>query len=366
MFSETEGGHMARPARPVICDEDTKARLLEIARSRKQQSGLNVRAKIILQCLDGKPVKEIAQSCGVSAVTVMRWKNRFIADGVAGLSDHERSGRPAVYQEEFKQSVLKKLEQAPPDGFAQWDGALLAHELGYSKHAIWRLLREQRISLARRRSWCISTDPEFVAKAADVVGLYLARNEKALVICVDEKPNIQALEFRTGYAVSSDRKLIRGLESTYVRNGTVNLFAALEVATGRIHGKTTDSSQKTKKGFLAFMDELLAELPGAEEYHVILDNHSIHKRHESWLAEHENVFFHYTPTSASWLNMVEIWLGILTRKSLRGASFASTELLCAHIGKFIEAYNQSAKPFVWKKREVRGAQLTNNVRNFCN
>ena len=357
---------MARPARRVVCDEDTKARLLEITRSRKQQAGLSTRVKIILQCLEGRPIKEIAQSCGVSAVTVIRWKNRFIADGMAGLSDHDRSGRPAVYQEEFRQSVLKKLEQAPPDGFGQWDGSLLARELGYSKHAIWRLLREHRISLARKRSWCISTDPEFVPKAADVVGLYLARDEKALVICVDEKPNMQALEFRTGYAVSSDRKLVRGLESTYTRHGTVNLFAALEVATGKIHGKTTDSSQKTKKGFRVFMEELLRELPAAEEYHVILDNHSIHKRHEAWLIEHENIFFHYTPTNASWLNMVEIWLGILTRKSLRGASFANTKALCAHIGKFIEAYNQTAKPFVWKKREVKGAQLTNNIRNFCN
>jgi len=330
---------MARPARRVICDETTKAKLFEIVRSRKQQSGLSLRVKIILQCLEGKAVKEIAGACTVCASTVIRWKNRFIEDGLPGLFDHFRSGRPAIYQEVFRQSVLKKLEQAPPDGFAQWDGALLARELGYSKHAIWRLLREQRISLARKRTWCISTDPEFVPKAADVVGLYLARDEKALVICVDEKPNIQALEFRTGYAVSADRKLVRAMESTYKRNGTVNLFAALEVMTGKVHGKTTDSSQKTKKGFLVFMDELLLELPSAEEYHVILDNHSIHKRHECWLAEHENVFFHYTPTSASWLNMVEIWLGILARKSLRGASFANTKALCEHIGKFIEAYN---------------------------
>ena len=357
---------MSRPSRRVVCDEDTKLELQAMAKSRKQPSGLGLRARIILQCLGNRSVKEIAQTCGVSAPTVIRWKNRFIESGVSGLFDESRSGRPAIYQETFKQSVLKKLEQAPPEGFAQWDGVLLARELGYSKHAIWRLLREQRISLARKRSWCISTDPEFVAKAADVVGLYLAQDEKALVICVDEKPNIQALEFRTGYAVSSDRKLIRGLESTYKRHGTVNLFAALEVATGRIHGKTTDSSQKTKKGFLAFMDELLAELPGAEEYHVILDNHSIHKRHGLWLAEHKNVFFHYTPTSASWMNMVEIWLGILKRKSLQGARFASTEALCEHIGKFMAAYNQTAKPFVWKKREVKGAQLANNVRNFCN
>jgi len=357
---------MARPARRVICDEATKAKLIEIARSRTQQSGLNLRVKIILQCLEGKPIKEIASACNVNATTVIRWKNRFIEKGISGLSDQSRSGRPATYQKEFKQSVLEKLEQPPPAGFAKWDGGLLSRELGYSKHAIWRLLREQRISLARKRTWCISTDPEFVAKAADIVGLYLARDEKALVVCVDEKPNMQALEFRTGYAVSSDRKLIRGLQSTYKRNGTVNLFAALEVATGKIHGKPTDSSQKNKQGFLAFMDELLAELPNAEEYHVILDNHSIHKRHELWLEEHKSVFFHYTPTSASWLNMVEIWLGILARKSLHGASFASTEGLSEHIRKFIEDYNQTAKPFVWKKRDVRGAQLTNNMRNFCN
>ena len=140
---------MARPARRVVCDESTKVQLLEIAKSRKQQSGLHLRAKIILKCLEGMPVKKIAENCDVSSATVIRWKNRFIVDGISGLSDHYRSGRPATYQEEFKRSVLEKLEQAPPDGFAQWDGTLLAQELGYSKHAIWRLLREQRISLVR-------------------------------------------------------------------------------------------------------------------------------------------------------------------------------------------------------------------------
>ena len=352
---------MARPSRRVVCDEATKAWLLEIAASRKQQSGLSLRVRIILQCLDSRPVKEVAENCGVSVVTVIRWKNRFIAAGMAGLSDQDRSGRPAVYQEEFKQAVLEKLEQAPPDGLGQWNGALLAQELGYSKHAIWRLLREQRISLARRRSWCINTDLEFVPKAADVVGLYLTRDEKALVICVDENPQTQ--EFRTGDAVGADRKLIRGLESAYKHPGTVNLFAALEIAAGKIHGKATGSSQKNQKDFLAFMDELLLVLPGAEEYHVILYNHSIHKQHELWLEKNENVFFHYTPTSAGWLNMVEIWLGILTRKS---SSFASSTALCGHIRQFIESYNQSVKPFVWKKREIKGVQLANNICNFCN
>ncbi len=199
-----------------------------------------------------------------------------------------------------------------------------------------------------------------------MVGLYLAPPENALVICVDENPNIQALGRTTGYAVSSDRKLVRALESTHKRNGTLNLYAALEVATGQIRGKTTEPAKKTKKGFLEFMDELFLELPESGEYHVIMDNRNIHKRHGLWLDEHPNVFFHYTPTSASWLNMVEIWFGILTLKSLRGASFSSTRELGAHIQAFQKEYSATAQPFVWKKRDIKGAQLTNSVKNFCN
>lgn len=357
---------MARPARLIDCTPGQRFELEAILKSRKQKSGLHLRVRMILQCLDGWKIADIAKANRVTPATVMRWKNRYIERGLSGLQDDVRSGRPTKYAQDFKVAILAKLEKEPPKGYAQWDGPLLAAETGYSKHAIWRLLRSQRISLARKRSWCVSTDPCFAAKAADVVGLYLGPPENALVVCVDEKPNIQALERSTGYAVSSDRKLVRALESTYKRNGTLNLFAALEVATGQIHSKTTDPAKKTKKGFLGFMDELLSELPESAEYHVIMDNHSIHKRHELWLDEHPNVFFHYTPTSASWLNMVEIWFGILTLKSLRGASFSNTQELGVHIKAFQNAYNETAQPFVWKKREIRGSQLTNSVRNFCN
>ena len=286
--------------------------------------------------------------------------------GLPGLYTKKIPGRPAKYTEEFRKTIFKTLEKSPPPGFSQWNGALLAQVTGYSKDAIWRLLRKQRICLQRKRSWCVSTDPEFTEKAADIVGLYIAPPENAIVICVDEKPNIQILERSCGYAVSSDKKLVRGLESTYTRHGTLNLFAALEVATGFVHASVTESSQKTKKGFLAFLDEVLAGLPTTCEYHVIMDNHSIHKRHELWLLNHENVYFHYTPTSASWMNMVEIWFGILTLKSLRGASFANASALCSQIYAFQKAYNQSAHPFIWKKRQVRGAQLANSIKNFCN
>jgi transposase len=314
----------------------------------------------------GETVQHIVMSLNTSAATVMRWKGRFIESGLQGLTDKPRKGRPTHLDITFKKTVLAKLEQDPPEGFGQWDGALLAQELNLAKHSIWKLLRAERISLARKRSWCVSTDPEFVAKAADVVGLYLAPPENAIVLCVDEKPNIQALERLTGYAVSSDKKLVQGIESTYKRNGTRNLFAALEVASGHINGQVTPPGEKTKSGFLTFMDSVIRGLPEIEEYHVIMDNHSIHKRHESWLSKHPNVFFHYTPTSASWLNMVEIWFGILSRKSLRKKSFSGTDELTVHIERFINIYNETAKPFVWRKREIKGTQLTNNARNFSN
>lgn len=357
---------MGRQSRKVIVDEVTHKRLMDAVSSRSVTAGEAQRARIILGCLSGEAIQAIAARLSTSESTVIRWKNRFLEQGYAGLRDRARSGRPSQYGVDFKKAVFEKIESAPPDGYGQWDGALLARELKVSKDAVWRLLREQRISLARKRTWCVSTDSNFAAKAADVVGLYLAPPEMAMVLCVDEKPNMQVLERLSGYAVSSDRKIVRALQSTYKRHGTLNMFAALDVASGTIHGKLTPATEKTKKGFLAFMEELLSELPVGLEYHVILDNHSIHTRNEAWLLSHENVFFHYTPTSASWLNMVEIWFGIFKRKSLQGKSFSTPTEMIKHIENFIKSYNQNTRPFTWRKREVKGAQLKNNMRNFCN
>jgi transposase len=185
------------------------------------------------------------------------------------------------------------------------------------------------------------------------------------VISVDEKPSIQALERATGYVCTSNGKIVRGLKSTYKRHGTLNLFAALNVATGAVHTQTTEFKRRAE--FLAFMDQVLLELPGSneKEIHVILDNYCIHKRNDEWLARHPNVKFHFTPTSASWLNQVEIWFGILSRKALKNASFQSVHELCAAINAFVEAYQLNAKPFVWRKREVKGSQLRNTIANIC-
>lgn len=207
-------------------------------------------------------------------------------------------------------------------------------------------------------------DPQFAAKAADIIGLYLDPPKNALVLSVDEKPTIQAMERARGYVQTSSGKIVQGMKSTYKRHGTVNLFAALEVATGVIRGKTTTT--KKRVDFQAFMDEVIADLPAGREIHVVLDNFCTHRKNEEWLAAHPNVSFHFTPTSASWLNQVEIWFGIFSRKALADASFRNVEQLVQAIRDFTEVYNENAAPFVWRKREVKGAQLRNTIVNLPN
>lgn len=346
------------------CSEKDRQLIDEWANSRTMEMRLVERAKIIQQCLRGEPVKQIAEELDVRPNTVIDWRRRFEAKGIAGLKDLPRCGKPPRYTAEFRNTVLKTLELPPPVGQSVWDGPAIAKHLGTSVHAVWRVLRKEGIRLARQRSWCVSTDPEFAPKAADIVGLYLNPPENALVISVDEKPSIQALERATGYVETDSGKIVRGFKSTYKRHGTLNLFAALEVATGAIHTETT--KRKRRVEFLEFMDSIIADLPADKEVHVILDNYCIHKGNDLWLAAHPNVFFHFTPTSASWLNQVEIWFGIMSRKVLRGASFKNTEDLAKAINDFVTAYGPTAKPFVWRKREIKGSQLKNTIANLRN
>jgi len=346
------------------CSNEDRRILTEWARSRTQESRLVERAQIILKCLDGESVGHIAHAMHIRPNTVIDWRRRFAEKGTAGLRDRPRSGKPRRYREDFRNQVLKTLELSPPAGQARWDGPAVAKHLQASVDAVWRVLRKEGICLSRQRSWCVSTDPEFSNKAADIVGLYLNPPENALVISVDEKPSIQALERASGYVETDNGKIVRGFKSTYKRHGTLNLFAALEVATGAIHTQTTQ--QKRRVEFLEFMDQVIAETPKGKDIHVILDNYCIHKKNDTWLTAHPNVFFHFTPTSASWLNQVEIWFGILSRKALKGASFQNVEQLRQAIEAFIAAYNPAAKPFRWRKREVKGSQLRNTIVNLCN
>lgn len=356
---------MARVAAPIVCSAEERSALERLSRSRTEEARVVERAKIVLACLAGHRNDEVAAPLGLQAATVGRWRTRYAAEGLAGLRDRGRSGKPPVYPTgELRQRILTQLEAPPPVGLASWDGGTLAAALGVSDDAVWRVLRTEGIQLRRLRSWCVSTDPEFAAKAADVIGLYLNPPQNALVLSVDEKPSMQALERATGYVCTRSGTIVRGLRSTYKRHGTINLFAALNVATGTIQSKTT--ATKKRPDFQAFLNGVIAEVPAGQEIHIILDNYSTHKHNQDWLAEHPSVHFHFTPTSASWLNQVEIWFSIFTRKTLRGASFASTAELVRAIEAFIAAYNPSASPFVWRKREVKGAQLRNTIANLRN
>src|ERR1700726_3987790 len=331
---------MARVAIALSCTAAQRAELMTLARRRTEEARVVERAKVVLACLEGQHHDAVGPELGVRPNPVGLWRKRFAAAGLAGLRDQVRPGKTPKYGADLRLRVLRQLELPPPKGSASWDGASVAAALGVCDDAIWRVLRKDGIQLRRHRSWCVSTDPEFAAKAADIIGLYLNPPEHALVLSVDEKPPIQALERARGYVLTSSGKVVQGLKSTYKRHGTVNLFAALEVATGLIRGKTTQT--KKRVDFQAFMTELVAEHPPDCEIHVILDNLSTHKKNDDWLAAHPNVAFHFTPTSTSWLNQVEIWFGIFSRKALAGASFASIAQLVQAIGDFTDAYNQNA------------------------
>src|SRR5438552_5822069 len=316
------------------------------------------RARIILLAGEGHSTRSIASTVGTMPRTVSTWRGRFAREG---LTDKPRPGPAPKYDAAAGRRILAVMERQPPPGFARWTGPLIAAELGdVHEQWVWRFLRAQKIDLARRKSWCESNDPEFATKAADVVGLYLAPPENAIVICVDEKPSIQALERAQGYLKLPNGRALTGHSHDYKRNGTTALFAAFEVATGKV--KAAHKKRRRRKEFLAFMDEVVAAYP-RRRLKVILDNLNTHKKNEDWLARHPLVTFHYTPTRASWLNQVEGWFSILQGQSLTGASFTSVEQLKEHIDAFIERYNENAEPFVWTKskvhqRRVKGRRLS--------
>lgn len=360
---------MPRVAPRIECTEEQETCLKRFAASRKAEKRLVDRARMVLGCVQGRRVKDIAEELGVLPNTVIKWRDRFREHGMDGLHDDPRPGRPDVYEEkDVLAKVGELLKQPAPHGYASWDGATLAEQIGCSADTVWRVLRENNIVLQRQRSWCVSKDPQFAEKAADIVGLYLNPPEDAIVISVDEKPGIQAKTQKKGFVRESDGTVVTGVNSTYRRNGTINLFAALEVASGSVKGRTTKS--KTRVDFLSFMDEVVqmenATPSEGKEIHVILDNYCTHKRCTQWLAKNPNVHFHYTPTSASWLNMVEIWFNIMSRKVLRGASFNATEELSKKIMEYIDHYDEHPRPFVWKKREVKGAEIRDTITNIIN
>jgi len=356
---------MSRVAPIIDLTPEERLTLGSWVRTGKTEQRTAFRAKIILASSEGTENKVIAANLSTTVATVGKWRHRFATNRLNGLSDAPRPGIAPVYDDEdIEKRVLDMLDAPTPKGYATWSGPLLAKALGnVSEHKVWRILRKFGISLVRHHSWCISTDPEFVPKAAAIIGLYLDPPDNAIVLSVDEKPAIQALERAQGWLKLPNGKAITGFNHEYKRHGTTTLFAALEVTNGLI--KAGHYKRRRRREFLDFMNDIVIAYPGKEIY-VILDNLSTHKpKHDRWLQRHKNVHFFYTPTHASWLNQVEIWFSILWKQALKGASFTSPFQVRKAINDFVEVYNETAAPFEWKAVEVHPSKPKNNYRDLC-
>ena len=345
-----------REATPIILTCEEQAELEGLARSTKTEHRTRLKAQIVLMAADDAATRAIGRALGCTTGTASKWRVRYAKDRLDGFSETGNRGAKVRYGIEADRRILALLDTAPPEGCANWTGPLIAEALGdVHVQYVWRFLRAHKIDLSRRKSWCVSDDPEFAAKAAEIVGLYLAPPENAVVLAVDEKPSIQALERAQGYLKLPNGRAMTGQSHDYKRHGTTTLFAALNVGNGEVVGRQYKRRRRVE--FLDFMNWVVAAYP-EREIHVVLDNLSTHKpNRDMWLKRHKNVRFHYTPTHASWLSQIEIWFSILATQSLDGASFTSVEDLVAHIDAFIARYNQSAKPFLWTKSKVHQKRL---------
>lgn len=310
------------------------------------RAGLAQRARIVLLAADDVPVKEIVARVGVSKPTVIAWKKRYVAEGVGGLDDRPKAGRPK--QVDDVAVVLATLE-APPQrlGVTHWSSRLLADELGISHVWVAKIWREWGLQPWRVETFKFSTDPQLEAKIRDVVGLYLNPPDKAVVLCVDEKSQVQALN-RTAPILPLMPKVAEKQTHDYVRHGTTTLFAALEVATGKVTDLCLPRHRHQE--FLRFLKQIAKAYP-RRELHLVVDNYATHKHPavRAWLARNPRITLHFTPTGASWLNMVEIFFSIITRQAIRRGSHTSVKDLIAAIEDFIDGWNERCQPFVWTK-----------------
>jgi transposase len=338
---------VARVAAVIDLSAEEERVLRAVLRTPSASQQQAMRARIVLRAADGATNTQIAAEVGVSLPTVGLWRRSFCERGLDGLVDAPRSGRPRRIDDDEVQRVLAKTLEPPPDGTTHWSVRRLAGATGISPTTVHRIWRDHKLKPHQVRSFKFSKDPQLVAKVIDVVGLYLAPPKGALVLCVDEKTQIQALD-RTQPTLPMKPGKAQRMTHDYKRNGTTSLYAALEIATGEVTGACYP--QHTHQEFLAFLNHLVRAYP-RRPLHVVLDNSSTHSTPEvkRWLQRHKRVHFHFTPTSASWMNMVEIWFSILTKQQVRRGVYHDVPELIAAIKHYIDGYNDRAQPFVWTK-----------------
>jgi putative transposase len=338
---------MARKAQAIIADESQIIELKTISRSQRFERRYVDRSKVVLLSLEGKTLDQIESETGLSRRAVNKWRNRFRKQGLQGLNDEKRPGKKPVISAETKAMVVQKACEKPTDGSSAWSQRRIAKEMGISQSKVCDVLKEADLKPHKTEYWCgKSPDPEFETKMATIVGLYMNPPENALVICVDEKTQIQALD-RTQPELPLKPGLPKRLTTTYKRNGTVSLIAALAVHTGEVTGQTIAANNA--ENFLKFLKKL-DRTYRHKTLHIIADNLAVHKdkRVQDWLKGKRKIILHFTPTYSSWLNQVEIWFSIMSKDVLKNAVWHSKQQLVDQLTLYIETYNQTrAKPFQW-------------------
>jgi len=340
---------MFTPATALAIDENQRKRLQFLVHSGKTPQKIALRARIILLAAEGIPNNAIAGQLGTSRPTVLLWRHRFGRLGVAGImKDAKRPGRKKAISEEVIKKVVERTLHSRPVGQTHWSTRTMAQEVGLSHDTIHRIWKQHGLAPHRVERFKLSKDPKFVEKLRDIVGLYLDPPEKALVISVDEKSQIQALE-RTRPLLPLRPGIPARQTHDYRRHGTTTLFAALSMLDGKVIGECM--ARHRSQEFVRFLRRIDGQTPGELDLHLIVDNYSTHKSPpvKRWLARHKRFHLHFTPTGSSWLNMVERWFGGISQKRIRRGSFESVKELIAAIGEYLDQYNKTPKRFVWTK-----------------
>ena len=338
---------MARNVAPVVdLTEEQRSELKSFASSRSVPHGLARRAQIVLMAAEGQSNVEIAKQVQVNRHTVALWRARFGERGIQGLYDELHPGRPRTHDDERIAQLLTKTLRTKPEGVTHWSTRTMAEASGLSKSYVHQVWRAFGVQPHRQKHFKLSTDPFFIEKVRDIVGLYLNPPENAMVLCVDEKTQTQALE-RTQPMLPMGLGYVEGVTHDYVRHGTIDLFAALDVANGRVMTRT--QSRHRHQEFLRFLKDIDANVPGGMDTHLVLDNLSTHKHPavKAWITKHPRFHLHFTPTYSSWLNQIERWFGIITDRAIRRGSFTSVKDLTHKIDQFVQHYNATATPFAW-------------------
>jgi transposase len=347
---------------PVVLTEDERSVLTGWARRRKTAQALALRSRIVLACAEpGATIAGVSTGLKVSRATVSKWRSRFVTDRLEGLADEPRPGRPRVITDEAVEAVIVKTLEETPGEDTHWSTRSMAAATGMSQSAVSRIWRAFGLKPHAIETWKLSTDPQFVDKVRDVVGVYLDPPENALVLAVDEKSQIQAID-RTAPILPVLPSTPARMSHDYVRHGTTTLFAALDIASGSViaHHYRRHRHQE----FLQFLKTIDAAVPKDLDLHLVLDNYATHKTPavKAWLLKHPRFHLHFTPTSSSWMNLVERWFAELTNRKLRRSAHRSVTELEADIRRWINEWNADPKPFVWTKT---ADAILNTLAAYC-